>query len=118
MIKFYLLIILAGIFTSCKSTPEPFDKEGITTYGQAKEWVISNYQSETVTPTDSKIHKITYFKDGKFMLIYFNSKKSKGYLYHRVSRSLWTEFKNSDNKASFYRQRIKDNKTIYLKLKK
>ncbi len=112
----FLSLVLS--LATLEATPEPFASEGIETYSEATRWVKKNYKGETVKPWFSDIHKMTYFKEGRFMMIYFTSKKSKGYLYHRVSPSLWADFRKAKSKDDFYKTRIKGDKTIYLKLKK
>ena len=114
----FILISLTLTLLSCKGAPEPFGSEGISIYSGATEWIKKNYEGETVHPDSSIIHKRVYFQDGKFMLIHFKSNKSKGYLYHQVSSSLWKDFKTASNVNQFYKSRIKENIEIYLKLKK
>lgn len=114
----WLSFITGFLLPSCKGAPEPFASEGITTYAEATKWVQKNYRGETATPNSSLIHKMVYFPKGKFMLIHFQSNKPKGYLYHRVPKSLWRDFKNAPNAGRFYESKIKGNKSIYLKLKK
>lgn len=116
--SFFIMISLTLTLLSCKGNPEPFSSEGISTYSEATEWVNKNYESETVHPASSKIHKMVYFPDGEFMLIHFKSNKGKGYLYHQVFSSLWKDFKTASDVDQFYKSRIKGNKNIYLKLKK
>ena len=112
------LTSLALLIVVCEATPEPFASEGIKTYSEATKWVKKKYKSETVKPWFSDIHKMVYFKEGCFMLIHFTSNKSKGYLYHQVPPSLWSDFKGAQNKDNFYKSGIKGNEVIYLKLKK
>ncbi len=113
-----LSLITGSLLPSCKGAPEPFASEGITTYAEATKWVQKNYRKETVTPDSSLIHKMVYFPEGEFMLIHFQSSKRKGYLYHRVPKSLWTDFKNAPSANRFYESEIKGNKSTHLKLKK
>ena len=112
------MAMILFLVTSCEAAPEPFASEGIKTHTEATKWVKANYKAETVTPDSTMIHKLLYFPKGRFMMIYFNSKRSKGYLYHNVSSELWRDFNNSTSKGRFYNSRIKGNKNIYLKLKK
>ena len=112
------LMLFISSLGSCKDSPAPFASEGITTYSEATKWVKENYKGETVTPISSKIYKMVYFPKGKYMLIHFKSNKRQGYLYHRVSSSLWNKFKNASSVDDFYKSKIKGNKTIYLKLQK
>ena len=114
----FILIFLMLTSLSCEATPEPFASEGVTTYMEATKWVKKNYKSEIVKPDSSIIHKMVYFSEGKFMLIYFQSNKGNGYLYHQVSKKLWVKFKNAPSQGRFYNAYIKGNKNIYLKLKK
>lgn len=114
--SFFIMISLTLTLLSCEGKPEPFSSEGISTYSEATEWVKKNCEGETVHPGSSKIHKMVYFPKGKFMLIHFKSNKSKGYLYHQVSSSLWKDFKTTSDVDHFYKSRIKGNETIYLKL--
>ena len=112
------LLLFISSLGSCKDTPAPFASEGITTYSEATKWVKENYKGETITPNSSKIYKMVYFSEGKFLLIHFKSNKRKGYLYQKVSSSLWSKFKNASSVDDFYKSQIKGNKSIYLKLKK
>ena len=108
------LILLTLWIVSCNSEAEK--PTSFTSYDQYGKWVEKTYKAETVKPESSYIHKMKYYPEGLYMKIYFNSNKSKGYLYKNVSSSLWSDFKNADSKGKFYHKRIKNDKSIKIKL--
>lgn len=105
----------ADIISPAKSAIAfPYDE--ISTYPEAARWLQNHCKAETILPDSTLIHKISYFPECHFLMIYFKSNKTKPFISQNVSKKLWTRFKESPSKGKFYHSVIKPNQSIKLKL--
>ena len=114
MNTFRILLTLLALLplTSCSKPPKD-----LTTYDSAKAWVQSEYTAEVMKPDSTNIHRAEYYPDSprKWLIVYFKSNKSKGYLYQKIPSSLWTDWKAASSKGKWYKRNLKGNRTYFFK---
>lgn len=103
------------VLNSCKERSPEISEKGFTSYKEASDYVKKTYESETLK-SNSEIQKVEYYSDGYFLMIYFKSNTSKGYLYQNFPVQMWDEFKNAGDIYQFYKNKIKGKNKYFLKI--
>lgn len=90
--------------TSCSKPPKD-----LTSYDSAKAWVQAEYTAEVMKPDSTDIHRAEFYAASpeKWLIVYFKSDKSKGYLYQNFTSAKWTAWKFASSKGSWYHKNIK-----------
>lgn len=103
------LILLGLILFSSYASVAYAETPHFSSYDQAVSYVQENYKADVINPTSKAIYRAEYYPaDGEgFLIIYFQSNPSKGYIYRGVPEEVWREFKSADSKGKFYNAYIK-----------
>jgi len=105
-----LLTLLFAFTISCGKPAKDF-----TSYESASKYIRATYSAEVMKPDSSSIYKVEYYSNSpeKWILVFFNSNKSKGYIYKGFSKSMWEDWKNASSKGRWYHSHLKGNRTHF-----
>ena len=109
-----ILLIALGLL-SLSSCSKP--TKDLSSYESATAWVQSEYTAEVMEPSSRDIHRVEYYASSprQWLIVYFKSNKSKGYIYQKIPSSLWADWKSASSKGKWYKQNLKGNRTYFFK---
>ena len=107
-ISFITLIFM----TSCGKP-----KEDYSSYESSSKYIRATYSADVMKPSEKNIHKVEYYASSpeKWLLVFFNSNKSKGYIYKGVTAEMWKTWNASSSKDRWYTSNLKGNRTYFFK---
>ncbi len=106
---------LAGILVSLLLSSCSKPTKDLTSYDSATAWVQAEYEAEVMEPESTDIHRAEFYISSpeKWLIVYFKSNKSKGYLYKSFTAVKWSEWKSASSKGSWYHRNLKGNSKYY-----
>ncbi|WP_165788586.1 KTSC domain-containing protein [Rubritalea profundi] len=109
-LKILLTLLTLLALTSCSKPAKD-----LSSYESARAWISSEYTAEVMEPSSRDIHRVEYYPGSprQWLIVYFNSNKSKGYLYQKFPSSLWADWKAADSKGKWYKLNLKGNRTYF-----
>ena len=102
--------VFVFLLCSCSKPQKDF-----SSYESATRWVRATHEAEVMKPDSSTIHRVEYFPDSekKWLVLYFKSNRSKGYLYQNFPQSMWVSWKNASSKGKWYHRNLKGKKRYF-----
>jgi hypothetical protein len=105
-------LVLLLTLTACEKP-----KKDLSSYESAARWIKAEYSADTMRPESSDIHKVEYYAESpeKWLMVFFNSKKSKGYIYQNFPEQRWEEWKSASSKGGWYSRNLKGKSAYFFK---
>ncbi len=103
-------VLLVAILSLFIALPIFAKAEVFANYEQAIEFVKSTYVAETIHSDSTAIYRAEYYDvDGQsgYLMINFQSNKTKSYIYANVPSDIWQGFKDAPSKGRYYNKEIK-----------
>lgn len=104
MIRLLTIFALSCSLGSCEKHPKD-----LSSYESAARWIKAEYKAEVMKPDSTAIHKVEYYSKSpeKWLLVYFNTNKSKGYIYQGFRADRWQDWKKASSKGKWYHKNLK-----------